>query len=81
MSGLPTDIILDIILLGKVTVEHRDIVDNTSDKQKKHQCHLKQPGQTRKHSAAAEEMHITLRSQTAVMVSKLAEKRSQKPTC
>lgn len=79
MSGLPTDIILDIILLGKVTVEHRDIVDNTSDKQKKHQCHLKQPGQTRNHSA--EEMHITLRSQTAEMVSKLAEKRSQKPTC
>lgn len=36
MSGLPTDIILDILLLAKVTVEHRDIVDNTSDKQKKH---------------------------------------------
>lgn len=35
MSGLPTDIILDILLLAKVTVEHRDIVDNTSDKQKK----------------------------------------------
>ena len=34
MSGLPTDIILDIILLAKVTVELRDIVDNTSDKQK-----------------------------------------------
>lgn len=42
MSGLPTDIILDIILLAKVTVELRDIVDNTSDKQKKHQCQDKQ---------------------------------------
>ena len=34
MSGLPTDIILDIILLAKVTGEHRDVVDNTFDKQK-----------------------------------------------